>query len=200
MSLVPINQMNACAGDNLRKEMIPMLAKTIEATELLNRVVRNTATNINAVKLNCAEDRRIRWTMYQNVDLWFDSWEVFLVDYGFAAINANGELIFDKAMMKRILNLDETCLLLDGSNGNRGGHPTVMCYDVSFPQLGKATSKSALTTMMISGSNAAGKPIPPTSSFRRQHRRRMPKHFVSSVSITCSMYKRPCQLRCSDSC
>jgi len=57
--------MNACTGDNSRKEMIPMLAKTfnigtIEATGLLNRVVCDTATGINAVKLNCVEDRRIR--------------------------------------------------------------------------------------------------------------------------------------------
>ena len=63
-SLIPINQMNVCTGDNSRKEMIPMLAKTfnigtIEATGLLNRVVCHTATDINAVKLNCAEDRRI---------------------------------------------------------------------------------------------------------------------------------------------
>ena len=46
-SLIPINQMNVCTGDNSRKEMIPMLAKTfnigtIEATGLLNRVVRHT--------------------------------------------------------------------------------------------------------------------------------------------------------------
>ncbi len=78
LSLIPINQMNACAGDNSRKEMIPMLAKTfnigtIEATGLLNCVVCNTATDINAVKLNCAEDRRIRWTTYQNLALWFES-------------------------------------------------------------------------------------------------------------------------------
>ena len=105
LSLIPINQMNACAGDNSRKKMIPMLAKTfnigtIEATRLLNRVVCYTATNINAVKLNCAEDRRIRWTTYQNLDLWFNSWEVFLVDYGLATINTNGELLFDIEMMK----------------------------------------------------------------------------------------------------
>jgi hypothetical protein len=37
----------------------------------------------------------------------------------------------------------------------------VTCYDVRFPQLGKATSKSALTTTMIGGSNAVGEPIPP---------------------------------------
>ena len=32
--------------------------------------------------------------------------------------------------------------------------------------------------------------FPPTSSFRRQHRHHRPKHFVSSVSGTCSMCKR----------
>jgi hypothetical protein len=81
-SLVPINQMNACAGDNSRKMLIPMLMKTfdigtIDATGLLNHVVRDTAIDINAVRLNCAEDRRIRWTTYQNLALWFDSWEAF---------------------------------------------------------------------------------------------------------------------------
>ena len=39
-------------------------------------------------------------------------------------------------------------------------------YDVRFPQLGKATSKSVLTTTMIGGSNAAGKPIPPHFQFQ----------------------------------
>ena len=97
-SLVPINQMNACAGDNSRKKLIPMLVKTfdigtIEATGLLHRVVRDTAIEINAVRLNCAEDRRIRWTTYQNLALWFDSWEAFLIEYGFAIISETGELI-----------------------------------------------------------------------------------------------------------
>ena len=39
-------------------------------------------------------------------------------------------------------------------------------YDVHFPQLGKATSKSALTTTMISGSTAAGEPLPPHFQFQ----------------------------------
>ena len=55
---------------------------------------------------------------------------------------------------------------LDGGNGNRGGRPTVTYYDVRFPQLGKATSKSALSTTMIGGSNAAGEPIPPHFQFQ----------------------------------
>ena len=49
-----------------------MLAKmfnigTIKATGLLNHVVRDTATDINTVKLNCVEDCRIRWMTYQNL-------------------------------------------------------------------------------------------------------------------------------------
>jgi hypothetical protein len=165
-SLVPINQMNACAGDNSRAKMIPMFTKTfnigtVTVTGLLNQVVRNTATDINAKKMNCAEDRRIRWTAYQNLDLWFDSWETFIVKYGFATINEDGSLHFPEKMKARILNMDETCLLLNGSNGNQGGRPTVMYYNVRFPQLGKATSKSTLMTTMISGSLAAGKSIPP---------------------------------------
>ena len=148
-----------------------MLAKTfnvgtLDATGLLNRVVCDKATDIRAVKLNCAEDRRIRWTTFQKLDLWFDSWELFFVDYGFATINTNGELLFHIEMMKQILNLDETCMSLDGGNDNQGGRPTVTYYDVRFPQLGKATSKSALTTIMIGGSNAAGKPIPPHLQFQ----------------------------------
>jgi hypothetical protein len=66
----------------------------------------------------------------------------------------------------RILNLDETCLSLDGSNSNGDGRPTATYYDLCFPQLGKATSKSALSTTMISGSTAAGEPLPPHFQFQ----------------------------------
>ena len=61
----------------------------------------------------------------------------------------------------QILNMDETCILLDGSDGDQGGCPMVTYYDKRFPQLGKATSKTALVTTMKSGSNAAGEPLAP---------------------------------------
>ncbi len=125
-SLIPINQMNACAGDNSRKKMIPMLAKTfnigtIKETELFKHVVCYMATDINAAKLNCAEDCCIRWTTFQKFGSVVDSWEVFVVEYGFETINTNGELHFEEKMKKRVVNLDETCLSLGGSNSNRGG-------------------------------------------------------------------------------
>jgi hypothetical protein len=194
-SLVPINQMNACAGDNSRAKMIPIFAKTfsirtVKATGLLNRVIRDTATDINCEKMNCAEDRRIRWTTYQNLDLWFDSWETFLVKYGFTTINKDGSLHITEEMKARILNFDETCLSLDRSKSNQGGRPTVTYYDVRFPQLGKARSKSALTTIrMISGSSAAGESIPPTSNSRRRQRLPRVKRFVLRWSASCSLLR-----------
>ncbi len=170
-----------------------MLAKTfdigtIETTGVLNCIACDMATNINAGKLNCAEDCRIRWTMYQNLDPWFDSWEVFFVNYGFTTTNSNGELVFDEAMMKQILNLDKTCLLLDGSNGNGGVRPTTTYYNIRFPQLGKATSKLALTTMMISGSDAAGEPIPP--HFQFQMSAQTPDDEALCIKCICYMLDR----------
>jgi hypothetical protein len=92
---------------------------------------------MDAEKLNCAEDRRVRWTTYQNLDLWFNSWEVFLIKSGFANQNANDELVFEDGASSRIINMDERCISLDGNNGNQGGRPVVMFYDKRFLSLAK---------------------------------------------------------------
>jgi hypothetical protein len=55
---------------------------------------------------------------------------------------------------------------LNGSNGSWGGRPTVTYYHICCPQLGRATSESALMMTMIRGSNAADKPIPPHFQFQ----------------------------------
>ncbi len=137
-----------------------------EAGKLLDRLLCDTAQDIQVEKLNCAEDRHVRWTTYQNLKLWFDSWEKFLVKFEFATYDTDGELIINKELMHQILNMDETCISLNGSNGNRGGRPTVTYYNIGFPQLRRATSKSALMTTMISVSNTAGEPIPPHFQFQ----------------------------------
>ena len=103
-------------------------------------------------------DRCICWPTYQNLALWFDSWEAFLVDIGVATTNQTGELNIKDKMKGRILNMDETCLSFNGSNSNQG------YFDVRFPLLGKAMLKSVLMTMMISGSTAVGEPLPPPIS------------------------------------
>jgi transposase-like protein len=91
-SFIPINQMNACAGDNSRIKLIHTLVKTLsisstEASTLLTRLLHDTAEDtMSADKLNCAEDRRIRWTTFQILDLWFNSWEFFLSNLDSPAI------------------------------------------------------------------------------------------------------------------
>jgi hypothetical protein len=139
---------------------------TVEATGILSRLICDTADNIHGYKLNCAEDHRIRWTTYQNLELWHDSWDDFLVQYGFTTVDATGTVTVKEELKGRIINMDETCLSLDGSNGNRGGRPTVTYHDIRFPHLGQATSKSALATTMICGSNASGEPMPPHFQFQ----------------------------------
>ncbi len=99
-----------------------------------------------------------------------------MVHYGFATTNSlTGQLVIPENTKKRILNVDKLCLLLNESNGNSGGCPTVTYYNFFFPQFGKMMSKSALMTTMISRSNVAGEPIPPTSNSRQQLRPLRPK-------------------------
>jgi hypothetical protein len=169
-SFTAINQLNKRAGLNVRNKMIQNFAKAINTSRkaaegILDRVVRDTAINLTNSKLHSAEERRVRWMTYQNLDLWFDSWERFLSDYGFGKYRDGKFVIFDH-MKKFILNLDETCCSMDGSNGVRGGRPVMTYYDTWFPQLGMPTSKTALTTTMITGSNAAGEALPPHFQFQ----------------------------------
>ena len=84
-SFLQINQINAVGGVNSKPKMIPILANTMNisvsnATELIKRLCRDTAIHMKAGKLNFAEDRRVRWTTYSNLELWFDSWERTLLE------------------------------------------------------------------------------------------------------------------------
>ena len=130
--------------------------------DFLKRVLKDTAVDLRAGKNKAVEDRRIRWTTYKNLCLWFDNWEHDLVELGFAYLNpVTGQLCIPEDQLRNFLNFKETCLSMDGSITNRGGRPETILYNPRFPQLGKAVVKSGLTTTMITGSNAAGDPIPP---------------------------------------
>jgi hypothetical protein len=47
-----------------------------------------------------------------------------------------------------------------------GGHQDIVLHDPRFPMTGKATNKDSLTATFISGSNAAGKALPPHFQFQ----------------------------------
>ena len=81
-----------------------------------------------------------------------------MVNLGFTFNDKHGECIIPDEQIRNILNFDETCLSLDGSEGRRGGHPEIVLHDPRFPMTGKAMNKDSLTATFISGSNAAGPP------------------------------------------
>ena len=98
--------------------------------------------------------------------MWFNNWGHDLVELGLATkLNDDGNIHIPDEQLGRIINFDETCLSLDGS-GNRGGHPEVVFYNPLLPQVGRGTSKSSLTTTMITGSSALGEALPPHFQFQ----------------------------------
>ena len=99
--------------------------------------------------------------------MWFDNWEQDLVDLGFANFDpTTGIVVIPIEQLKHINNIDETCLSLDGSDNVRDGRPEVYLYDPTIHQVGKALSKSSLTSTMITRSNAAGETIVPHFQFQ----------------------------------
>lgn len=89
-----------------------------------------------------------------------------LGDFGMTEKNGDNETIISEPLWANFINLDETCISFDGSQGSRGGCPVVVFYDPQFPVLAKATSKSALTSTMIGGCTAKGEPLPPHVQFQ----------------------------------
>ena len=96
-------------------------------------------------------------TTYSNLKPWFDSWKRNLVDLGFAtiAVDDQGKIDIPDNQLSRILNLDESCLSLNG-NERRGGRPSVVFYDPNLPNPVKTVSKSSVSLKFIGGSNALG--------------------------------------------
>jgi len=169
-SFLRINQINARGGDNSRSRMIPILAEAMHisissSADLIKRLCRDTAVDMKADKLSFAEERRVRWTTFHNLELWFNSWEKSLHDLGLMEEDGSGKLIIPEHQLRNILNFDETCLSLDGSSINRGGRPAAYYHDPRLPQVGISTSKTSQTITMITGSNAWGEALPPHFQF-----------------------------------
>ncbi len=169
-SFLRINQINGRGGDNSRTKLVPLIAETmkiaVKSSEwLIKRLCRDTAMDLKADKVSFAEERRVRWTTFSNLQMWFNNWETTLIDLGFMEDDGSGKYIIPDHQLRNILNFDETCLSLDGSSINRGGRPAAYYHDPRLPQVGISTSKTSQTTTMITGSNAWGEALPPHFQF-----------------------------------
>ena len=98
--------------------------------------------------------------------MWFNNLFRDIEQLGFVRRDSGGKLVIPDDQLSRILNFNETCLSVDGSQGQHGGRPAVSFWDPCLPQIDKATRKSALISMMSTGSTVASKAIPPHSQFQ----------------------------------
>jgi hypothetical protein len=100
------------------------------------------------------------WTTYSNLNDWFNAWEQFVLEKGFASKNAEGSVEFSKEQCKRIINMDETKFSVDGSDGGVGGRPSLSFTVKGLCRPGTATNKSSMTCTLMCGSNADNEPLP----------------------------------------
>jgi hypothetical protein len=63
------------------------------------------------------------WTTINNIDAWYDRWQSFFLEFGFADDDGQGELPFTEEHKRWIVNMDETKFSTDGSDGGIGGRP-----------------------------------------------------------------------------
>jgi len=136
-----------------------------QARDLARRVIRDTAHLLSVGKASKQEARRIMFTTYHNLSMWFDSWENFIVKEGFgrrktdADIGVEGSLVYYD--VDRLINFDETRLSLDSSNGSRGGRPALDFYDPTLPYVGSAGNKTSDDITGIFGTTGGGHPTIP---------------------------------------
>ena len=123
------------------------------------------AVELNASKIQPVEERRSCCTTYSNLKLWFENWSQSICNKVFGHLNEGGNVFIPEEQQKRILNIDESCLALDGNKGLKGGRPSVIFYNRNFNQLEKPATKSNFSTTFITDSTAFGENIPPHFQF-----------------------------------
>ena len=106
------------------------------------------------------EERRIRWTTFQNLQMWFGNWRSSLEELGFG-YKEKKDFIIPQEQMMRILNLDKTSISFDGSNGQTGGHPVATFINARLSYVGEPASKSSNSLTLVAGSTAFGEALQP---------------------------------------
>ena len=117
---------------------------------------------------NRIEQRRLAWTTWSNINIWFDVLKLFLTDKGFAREkrvddgDIEGELVFHKGQTDRFINLDESKASADGTAKFSGGRPVTQLSsaDSSTPTGASAANRSRCSAAFIRGSNLSGWPLP----------------------------------------
>ncbi|KAL7490610.1 hypothetical protein ACHAWT_000174 [Skeletonema menzelii] len=170
-SFIKINQLNGMGGKLTSSKLTNLLKECTQpvigcnCSSLLSRLLNAASIDLKRGRSNNAEERRVQWTTYSNLKSWFNNWERDLIELGFAYQDDDGKVIIPPEQLARIMNIDETALIMDASTSQRGGRPEATFYYGGLPNLGNQSIKNSLSTTMITGSTAAGEAIPPHFQF-----------------------------------
>ena len=155
----------------LLTNFLSTMINPIRPHKLWNRIKTINPSSFSVKMERIVEFRRQQWTTFKNLDLWCDPWQLFLLNQCFATLDApvgltkEGEVYISNAQKRRIINLDETAISLDGSEGKSGGRPAVSYVASGVSRPGTAVNKSGGCETFVCGSNALGEPLPPTIIF-----------------------------------
>jgi hypothetical protein len=109
--------------------------------KLIKRLQRELGPDINLGRAEKVEERRVKWTTFQNLTMWGDSTKEIIIELGFGRLgtpedNAAGEIYFYDGQLERIVNFDETRITLDQTDVQKGGRPSFIFYNQTSLVLG----------------------------------------------------------------
>ena len=76
-------------------------------------MMRSTTGSLDVTIAPVVEERRLLWTMRDNLHTWFLGFKEFLLNFKFAMLDGTGELIFSPEMLRQVVIVDETKVSLD---------------------------------------------------------------------------------------
>jgi len=134
--------------------------------KLMSRLQRDFGPEINLGKAEKLEERRVKWTTYDNLKTWGDSVKDIIIDLGFGRHsnpddNVPGEIYFYEGQREHIINFDETRITLDQTDVQKGGRPSFVFYDPKKLHPGSSTNKSSFSLTLIVGGTTVGETVPP---------------------------------------
>ena len=133
---------------------------------------------IQAANIATAEDARLRWTTYDNLQRWFDEAKADLIALGLAidreVVDEKGELISEidfraanrggDDVKRRIINMDETHHDLSITS-EKGGPRATMYHNPKLQRRYKRTVKAGRHVTGMYATNADGEVLPPMYIF-----------------------------------
>eukprot|EP00532_Pseudo-nitzschia_australis_P013819 CAMPEP_0168210622 /NCGR_PEP_ID=MMETSP0140_2-20121125/3272_1 /TAXON_ID=44445 /ORGANISM="Pseudo-nitzschia australis, Strain 10249 10 AB" /LENGTH=775 /DNA_ID=CAMNT_0008137243 /DNA_START=1493 /DNA_END=3820 /DNA_ORIENTATION=- len=167
--------------------------------ELYRRLYPSFANDVVVVTGNSrVEARRVKWTTYHNLNMWFDTLKEVLVKNGFAKYrnegdDGEGELVYLPNKLNHILNLDKSGLTLDQTGSLSGGRDSTRfrSADNAIAFGADRTNKSSCRLTIIAGSTAAGHPLPlhfQLMSVAEDRNKRIENKFVRGISNVVGVY------------